>query len=100
MSLEITGKIRKIGETESIGGNGFTKRLLVIDTIEQFSQPLPIEFIKDKCSILDNYNVGDTVKVGVNLRGSEFNLKFYVSLNGWKINKEAPATDLPNDDNF
>lgn len=98
MSLEITGKIRKIGETESIGGNGFTKRLLVIDTIEQFSQPLPIEFIKDKCSILDNYKVGDTVKVSVNIRGSEFNLKFYVSLNGWRISKETVEQPTSTDD--
>lgn len=94
--MEITGKVRVIGETQSIGSNGFTKRLIVVDTDEQYSQPIPIDFVKDKTSILDNYKVGDSVKVGINLRGSEHNGKYYANIQGWRIEKLAQsAEDIP-----
>ena len=44
---------------------------------------------KDKCSILDSYKVGQEVTVDVNVRGSEYNGKFYVNLQGWKINASS-----------
>lgn len=83
--MEITGTIRIIGDTQVVGNNGFTKRLIVIDTDEQYSQPIPIDFVKDKCSILDNYYPGQKVKVSINLRGNEYNDKFYCSIQGWRI---------------
>ena len=85
--MEIKGKIFLIGKTESFA-NDFTKRDVVIETTEeQYPQKLKVEFIKDKCSVLDNYKVGDEVAVGINLRGNEYQGKFYVSIQGWKINK-------------
>jgi len=62
-----------------------------------------VEF-KGKCELLNNYAVGDNVKVGINIRGNEYKSKYYVSLNGWRIEKLdasqpqpkesfAPATD-------
>ena len=89
--MEIYGKIRLIGDTISVGSNGFIKRLLVVDTDEQYSQPLPIDFVKDKCSILDNYRIGESVKVGINLRGNEYNGKYYCSIQGWMIEKHNPG---------
>ena len=71
--MEITGKVVLIGQTESVGQNGFTKRLLVVETAEQYPQKLPIDFVKDKTSLLNNIQVGQEVKVQINLRGSESN---------------------------
>ena len=85
--MEITGKIHLIGETQTVGSAGtFRKRTLVVKTDEQYSQSIPIDFVQDKCEVLDKYKVGDDVTVGVNVRGNEYNGRFYVSLNGWKIN--------------
>lgn len=93
MSLEITGKIIVIGETETVGSAGtFKKRLLVVETDEQYKQSIPIDFVQDKTSVLDSYAIGQSVKVGINVRGNEYNGKYYVSLNGWNINKLAEAT--------
>lgn len=83
--MELTGTIKIIGQTESVGQNGFTKRQLVLTTSEQYPQDLAVDFVKDKCAVLDKYNVGDSVKVSVNLRGTEYNGKYYVNLQGWKI---------------
>jgi len=87
--MNIKGNIHLIGTTEEVGSNGFTKRLVVIETQEQYKQTIPIYFVKDKISILDNYEVGDTVDVSVNVRGNEYNGKYYVNLQGWKIEKTA-----------
>ena len=83
---EITGKIIHIGQTETVGSAGtFKKRLLVIETEEQYSQKIPVDFVQDKTSILDKYSIGNEVKVGINIRGNEYNGKYYCSLNGWRI---------------
>ena len=87
--MEVIGKVIVIGDTETVGAAGtFKKRLIVVETAEQYPQKLPVDFVQDKCSILDKYNVGDEVTIGVNVRGNEYNGKYYVSLNGWKINKD------------
>ena len=86
--MELSGKIILIGKEEVLGSAGtFKKRLLVIETEEQYKQKVPIDFVQDKCSILDKYSIDDEVKVGINIRGNEYNSKYYVSLNGWKIEK-------------
>jgi len=83
--MQVEGTVSVIGETESFGSNGFTKRLLVIKTTEQYPQDIPVEFVKDKTSLLDALVDGDSVKVSINLRGREYNGKYYLSAQGWKI---------------
>ena len=83
--MEITGKVVIIGQIESVGQNGFTKRLVVVETNEQYPQKLPIDFVKDKTSLLDGFRIGQEVKVQINLRGSEHNGKWYSQIQGWKI---------------
>ena len=91
--MKVTGKVRLIGNVQEVGNNGFTKRLIVIDTTEQYSQPIGIDFVKDKTDLLNNFSVGQNVEVSVNLRGNEYNSKFYVSLQGWKIDKSDVSAE-------
>lgn len=87
---EIIGKIKELGETMTVGSAGtFRKRTLVVSTDEQYVQHVPIDFVQDKCEILNSYKAGENVKVSINIRGNEYNGKYYVSLNGWKIEKLA-----------
>ena len=83
--MNIQGKIKLIGQTEEIGTKGFTKRTLVVETLETYPQTIPIEFVKERTGLLDNLFEGQDVNVHVNVRGQEYNGKYYVSLNGWKI---------------
>lgn len=80
----ITGTIKKIKELETFASD-FRKQQIVVTTDEQYPQDLPIDFIKDKIAKLDNINLGDKVEVKVNLRGSEYQDKYYSSLNGWYL---------------
>lgn len=89
---EVIGKVIHIGQTEVVGSAGtFKKRLIVVATSEQYSQQIPVDFVQDKCDILDKYNVGDEVKISINIRGNEYQGKWYCSLNGWRIEKTAEA---------
>ena len=88
--MELSGKIIKIGETETVGSAGtFKKRQLVLETSEQYPQKIPIDFVQDKTSALDSYAVGDDVKIGINIRGNEYQGRYFCSLNGWKIEKTS-----------
>jgi len=101
--MEVLGKVILLGSTEEVGQNGFTKRQLVLETTEQYPQKLAIDFVKDKTSILDSYKIGENVKVSINLRGSEYKEKYYVNLQGWKIEKDSqtgikqPETPVANE---
>jgi hypothetical protein len=86
--MEVFGKVIVLGETMTVGSAGtFKKRTIVIETDEQYKQTIPVDFVQDKTEILNAYKVGESVKIGINIRGNEYNGKYYVSLNGWNINK-------------
>ena len=97
--MEIQGKIKLIGETQSIGSNGFKKRELVVTTEEQYPQHIMVEFVQDKTDLLNSYQVGQQVKVGINLRGREWinpqgEAKYFNAIQGWRIEnlqQAAPA---------
>lgn len=88
--MEITGKIKKIDETKTYGTSGFRKREVVVETNEQYPQPLMVEFVQDKCDLLNNFSIGQDVKIAINLRGREWiNPKgeavYFNSIQGWRI---------------
>jgi len=66
--MEIQGKIKMIDETKTFGSNGFRKREVVITTEEQYPQHILVEFVQDKCDLLNTYTVGQDVKISINLR--------------------------------
>ncbi len=96
--MEVSGRIKMIDDTKAFGANGFRKREMVVTTDEQYPQHIMIEFTQDKCDLLNNYTVGEPVKVSINLRGREWvnpqgETKYFNSIQGWRIEKagaEAP----------
>ena len=62
-TMELQGKIKLIGETQTFGANGFRKREVVITTEEQYPQSIMIEFTQDKSDLLNAYSVGQNVKI-------------------------------------
>lgn len=88
--MEVQGRIKLIGETQTFGSNGFRKREVVITTEEQYPQHLMIEFVQDKTDLLNNYQAGQQVKISINLRGREWvnpqgETKYFNSIQGWRI---------------
>ena len=98
--MEITGKIKKIDETKTFGASGFRKREMVVTTSEQYPQMLMVEFVQDKCDLLDSYKVGQDVKVSINLRGREWinpegKAVYFNSIQGWRIEAAQAEGSAP-----
>ena len=72
--------------------SGFTKRVLVVNTGGKYPQTIPVEFTKEKVDLLTGLRKGQDVTVHVNLRGNEYNGKYYASIQGWKIDKGEAAS--------
>lgn len=88
--MEVKGKIKIVYETQTFE-SGFQKREFVVTTQEQYPQDIKLELYKDKCSLLEDYPVGSDVVVKFNLRGSEYQDKYYVNLNAWSISGTQSA---------
>ena len=54
---EVSGKIKWLDETKTYGNNGFRKREVVATTEEQYPQHILVEFIQDKCDLLNAFQV-------------------------------------------
>ncbi|MGB5498738.1 MAG: DUF3127 domain-containing protein [Maribacter sp.] len=101
--MEIQGKIKMIDETKTFGSNGFRKREVVVTTEEQYPQHILVEFVQDKCDLLNAYNVGQDVKISINLRGREWTnpqgeVKYFNAIQGWRIENLQAAegnADIP-----
>ena len=98
--MELTGKIKVINETQTFGEKKFRKRELIITTNEQYPQTVLIEFVQDKCDLLNAYKVGQDVKVSINIRGREWvnpegETKYFNSIQGWRIAKEEAKAEVP-----
>ena len=88
--MEVQGKVKMVGETQTFGNNGFRKREIVVTTEEQYPQHIMVEFVQDKCDLLNNVSVGQPVKIAINLRGREWvnpqgETKYFNSIQGWRI---------------
>ncbi|MEY8849958.1 DUF3127 domain-containing protein [Psychroserpens sp. XS_ASV72] len=96
--MEVQGRIKMIGETQTFGSNGFRKREIVVTTEEQYPQHILVEFVQDKTDLLNNYEVGQNVKININLRGREWvnpqgETKYFNSIQGWRIESLQQASD-------
>lgn len=96
--MEVTGRIKVINPTQDVSAS-FKKRELVVTTEEQYPQHIMIEFTQAKVDDLNNFQVGEQVKVSINLRGREWTnpqgeTKYFNSIQGWRIERlqqEAPS---------
>lgn len=101
--MEVQGKIKMVGETQTFGNNGFRKREVVVTTEEQYPQHIMVEFVQDKCDLLNNFGVGQLVKISINLRGREWvnpqgETKYFNSIQGWRIEnlqQETGGSGMP-----
>ena len=102
--MEVTGKIKMIDQTKEVGSGGFKKRDVVVTTDEQYPQHILVQFVQDKCDLLNSFQVGEPVKIDINLRGREWTnpqgeTVYFNTIQGWRIGKlqaEAPsAAQMP-----
>lgn len=116
--MEITGTL-KVKNDEVQVSDKFKKREFVItDNSSQYPQFIQFQLTQDRCSLLENYKLGDELKVFFNIRGREWKnpqgeIKYFNSLEAWRLEagtnqsqaaapsadvKAVPALDAQSDD--
>lgn len=88
MNFELECTLHKVYDIESKTGT-FQTREFVTTTEGTYPQFVKFQCVQDRCNIVDGYNEGDKIKVHFDLRGREWQGKYFTNLNAWRIEKMA-----------
>ena len=95
MSFEIEGNLVKKFDTES-KTSSFQTREFVITTEGTYPQFVKFQLTQDKCQVIDEYQENEKIKVFFDLRGREWQGKYFTNLNAWRVEKVSQGTaDAP-----
>ena len=104
MSFEINGRLAEKQETQKISDR-FQKREFVLEIKStgtsgyEFVDFIKFQSTQDKCSLLDQFNVDDMVKVAFNLRGRKWEkdgqVSYFTNLEAWRLEKLQNETSEP-----
>lgn len=90
--MEVIGTLKVKFDTQKVSDR-FQKREFVLTTEANTPYPQHVSFqvTQDKCGLLDQYSVGDEIKIQFNLRGREWNgpqgIKYFNTLEAWRIER-------------
>ena len=90
--MKIQGKLFRIVDTQNVSAT-YKKREFVLEVAENpaFPQMIKLELSKDKCDLLDKFQLGQIVECDINLRGRiwinpQGVETFFNTIEAWKIN--------------
>ena len=94
-TFEIEGKLLRKFDAENKSAS-FQAREFVIEIPDgNYPQFIKFQLTQDRCAAIDAHSEGEQVKVHFDLRGREWQGKYFTNLNAWRIEKAtagAPAT--------
>ncbi|MGB0867812.1 MAG: DUF3127 domain-containing protein [Granulosicoccaceae bacterium] len=92
MKFQVDGKLHKVFDTEQ-KSEKFRAREFVIEVSDgKFPQMVKFQLTQDKCEAIDNHREGEQITVHFDLRGREWNGKYFTNLNAWRIESGAAAS--------
>lgn len=94
MAYELNGTIKKIFDRQDFP-SGFYKQEFVVTTDDRFPQDIKLDCLKEKVELLEAFEEGAAVKVQFDIRGREYNDRYYVDLAAWKIEAAGAAEPAP-----
>jgi len=103
MTYTLTGKLIDILNVQNISET-FQKREFVVETVENnagrdFTEQIKFQLIQDKCNLIENYGIGNNIKVSFNIRGRRWEkdgrVGYFTNLDAWKV---EPADNEEDDD--
>ncbi|GEO06628.1 hypothetical protein AAE02nite_42920 [Adhaeribacter aerolatus] len=98
MSFDVQGRLHEIFDETQVSDK-FRKREFVLEIPDgSYTQYIKFQLTQDKCNVLDQYKIGDEVKVTFNLSGKPFTKNgttmYFTNLSAWRVesaNGAAPA---------
>jgi len=107
MSFEINGRLAEKFETQTVSDR-FQKREFILEikstgaTGYEFVDFIKFQTTQDKCVLLDQFNVDDTIKVSFNLRGRKWEkdgqVSYFTNLEAWRIENLSRESAEPASD--
>ncbi len=88
--MEIQGRLTKKFDTQVVSDK-FKKRefVLTIEESSPYPQPLLIQLVQDKVTLMDAFNEDDEIKVHFNLRGRQWDgpqgTKWFNTVDAWRV---------------
>lgn len=97
MSFELQGKVDVIFETQQVTDR-FKKREFVVATQDgAYTEQIKMQLTQERCDLLDDFNVGDEVKVMFNLKGRAYTkdgkTSYFTNLDAWRISAAGGASN-------
>jgi hypothetical protein len=103
MNNEISGTLIAKYDTQVISEK-FKKREFVVEFREdvngqpgQYANYAKMQLVNAKTDIIDNFNIGDEVKVSFNIRGNRYEkngtVGYITNLDAWRINKAGAGEE-------
>lgn len=97
MSFEITGRLHKKYETEDKTATFQAREFVLEINTNNYMQYIKFQLTQDRCGLLDPFNEGQNLKVYFDLRGREWNGKYFTNLNAWKLESGEGSEAHPED---
>ena len=97
--LTMKGAIKLINPVKVISDK-FSVREFVITTADKYPQEVIFQTVNDKMDIITPYGQGQEVTVSFNVRGREYNGKWYNTLDAWKVQGEAAVQPIEETDDL
>jgi len=85
MSYEVEGKLYKKYDIEKKSDSFQTREFVLLDDKGQYPNYVKFQLVQDRVNVIDNLDEGSMVKVYFDLRGREWQGKFFTNLNAWRI---------------
>ena len=102
MSFELTGKLIAVSDTQQVSDR-FKKREFVLETAEEingnvYTNYAKMQLVQNKCEIIDNFNVGEDLKVSFNIKGNKWEcdgkVNYITNLDAWRIERAEQGGNM------
>jgi single-strand DNA-binding protein len=90
MSFQISGKLVKKYDAENKSGKFMTREFVIV-TEEQYPQYIKFQLVQDRCGAIDAYAEQEKMTVHFDLRGREWQDKYFTNLQAWKVEKAGES---------
>jgi hypothetical protein len=94
----IKGAIKLINPIKVISDKFSVREFVVTTPDAKYPQDILFQTINDKMGVLESLGVGQQVEVSYNVRGREFNGRYYNTLDAWKVQIIGQAAQTTNND--
>ncbi len=104
--MDIQGRLLQKFELQNVT-NTFKKREFVVEYSEnpQYPEYIKFELIQDKCDLIDQFEIGQTITIHFNLKGRKWTdpkgmVKYFNTLQAWRLEAVGAESPAPEGDEF